>query len=125
MMWLIVAITVALDQLTKLGARSWGWSTLNPGISFGWFHQLPSTWLILILAGIGLGLSFKLARITSISPVIRGLFIGGLISNLLDRIFLGGVVDWIPVPFVGLSNNLADYAIALSVVWLASKHIHE
>lgn len=57
--------------------------------------------------------------------IFTGLFIGGAVSNIIDRIYFGGVRDWFPIPFVGLRNNLADWAIFLavflSVVQLASR----
>ena len=44
------------------------------------------------------------------------LMLGGAVSNLAERILLGHVVDWLPVPFTALRFNLSDVFIALGAV---------
>ena len=49
-------------------------------------------------------------------PIVRGLFLGGAMSNIMDRLVIGGVRDWLPVPVLGLRNNLADWAIVGALI---------
>ncbi len=51
--------------------------------------------------------------------VSAGLILGGGISNLIDRIMLGGVRDWITLPAFGIQNNLADWAIVFGLICFA------
>ncbi len=48
--------------------------------------------------------------------IAGGLFFGGALSNILDRIVFGGVRDWLSIPFTSLNNNVADWAIFIGLV---------
>ncbi len=55
------------------------------------------------------------------NPTVLGLslFCGGSLSNLLDRIVLGGVVDFLHISWAGFQPyifNLADIAIGAGIV---------
>ncbi|MEP7167594.1 MAG: signal peptidase II [Candidatus Woesebacteria bacterium] len=105
--------TIGVDQLSKYLAHD---VILNTGISFGFFSgSLLTIALIFVLIGIvfQFGKTFFQA-----SPVAAGIFFGGSISNVLDRIFYGGVRDFLPVPILGIRNNLADWCIILSILWI-------
>lgn len=57
-------------------------------------------------------------------PIILGLFQGGAVSNVLDRLVYGGVRDWLAVPILGLRNNFADWAIVIALVWYGIMELH-
>ncbi len=42
-------------------------------------------------------------------------------SNIVDRLVLGGVRDFLPLPFVDMKNNLADWFIVGSLLYIAIK----
>lgn len=107
---------ILIDQVTKwLVPQEWGIS-YNTGISLGLFSVLPSTILTLVLIGI-LGVVWWVFRAEwKALPLASGLFFGGGVSNVIDRIFMGSVRDWIPVPYLSIYNNLADYAIAAGLL---------
>lgn len=114
---IVAAASVAvliIDQISKFLITAMGWPiVLNAGISFGW--RPAGEWLtisLLVLIGLVVALSY---RYWSRAPYATGLFLGGIASNMADRIIFGGVRDWLPVPLISLTNNLADWAIALSV----------
>ncbi|MGQ9476456.1 MAG: signal peptidase II [Actinomycetota bacterium] len=87
----------------------------NPGTAFGLIRGGP---LPLFLGSVALLLVFTLViwrfhrgggrRL----PVALGLIIGGALSNIIDRIFLEGVVDYIDLRFWPVFN-LADVAIVV------------
>lgn len=60
---------------------------------------------------------FKEFKKKSILIWPSGLVIIGAISNLLDRLSYGGVVDFITVPYFTVFN-LSDVYISIGVVWL-------
>ena len=81
----------------------------NSGAAFGIMHSTPE--LALALSGIAcaviLGVIY-LADMRTSTRIGLSVMAGGAVSNLLERIFLGYVIDWIPVPFCELQYNLAD-----------------
>lgn len=109
---------IFLDQISKFLAGRESSVLLNEGVSFGLFTLLPSAaltvLLFLMIAAVWYPYRFAWKR----QPIASGLFFGGGIANLLDRMYLGGVRDWLPVPFLNLHNNIADYAIAIGLIWL-------
>ena len=98
--------------------------TFNRGMSFGLFNArgtdgLDALVFSLVAAAIILGLVWWLRRVAS--PFLAaaiGLIIGGAIGNVIDRIRLGAVVDFLDF-HVGLWHwpafNLADSAICIGV----------
>lgn len=118
MLLIVSSIVILLDQLTKHFATSMGMQMhLNTGISFGLFASEKTTVVLLIVLAVVLLVVTR--GLWKESPKISGLFLGGILSNLIDRIAYGGVRDWLLVPFVGLYNNIADWAIIVAVIfWL-------
>lgn len=104
---LLIFLIVVLDQSTKhlFGGQ------INQGISFSWLQISP---IILVL--MQLVLLILVAR-TMRNHIAAGFILGGGISNILDRIFFGGVRDWMITPMLGLHNNLADWAIVFGLIW--------
>jgi len=98
--------TLVLDQGTKhlFGGQ------LNTGISFSLFQFSP-----IFLVATQLVFLVCVARLMR-NDLCAGLILGGGISNTLDRIFFGGVRDWMTLPILGLQNNLADWAIVGGLV---------
>ena len=117
------AIFLGVDQGSKFLAQSGGVHVeINRGISFGLLNNfslivvLSIFLLILMVAGYhSIGRRF---------PIGWGMLIGSAASNLLDRIVFGGVRDWLPVPLFNLSNNLADWGIFLSLIWISVQLWH-
>lgn len=102
---------VLLDQGIKQLMISRGVFQLNPGIAFGLGNQWQWLWLIFNLGLlVWLFLKFKLTL-----PL--GLIISGGASNWLDRVFRGGVVDYISLPFLPVFN-LSDGLIVAGAVSL-------
>lgn len=135
---LAATAVVALDQATKAGVVAWlgpdrerHRSELlgavfaveyveNTGAAFGSFRGqgLP---LIAFALAIVVGLVFYYRRITRQSAPVAfavGLLIGGAIGNLVDRVRLGHVVDFVAVG-IWPKFNVADAAVAVGIILLA------
>lgn len=129
---------VVIDQLTKqvidvtIGpgrSRSSYWFAgdwlgfdyvRNEGVAFGLqFGSSTLTIAVSVLAFLIIGAMFwRLASGTVLAAVGLGLMFGGAIGNLIDRIRLGSVVDFIAVgPWYRF--NIADSAITVGVLVLA------
>ncbi len=130
---LIFAVVVALDQLTKL----WILENLGPvplmkvipiiddwlrivywrntGVAFGLFQnnsELFTAVALLITAGAIYAYARHLPNQKLLVQVSMGLILGGAIGNVIDRVRLGYVVDFIQVGWWPIFN-LADSAITV------------
>jgi signal peptidase II len=129
----VVAAAIAGDQLTKyivtseLGVHESVpvlgpfeiHRVQNPGIAFGLFPSATGVVIVLTTIAVAWMLLF-FARSGARHPVIPaalGLLIGGSVSNLLDRIRLGHVTDFLDVGWWP-AFNLADSFIVLGVAIL-------
>jgi lipoprotein signal peptidase len=97
--------------------------TLNPFISFGF--PVPLLLIYCLTVFLLIGLSYFLVRsITKISFISVSSFsviIGAALSNFIDRIIHGGVVDYLGLSFYNYhwaTFNLADSLISLAAIIL-------
>jgi signal peptidase II len=91
----------------------------NPGIAFGLFSSWATAVTVLTAVAVGWML-FYFARSGArhpVLPVALGLLIGGSVSNLIDRLRLGHVTDFLDLRFWP-AFNLADSFIVLGVAIL-------
>lgn len=125
MMWFILLAVLVADQMTKGFASREGWVSLNQGVSFGLLSSVPSVWLNLSLLML-IGFSWLIyRRAWQKMPVAAGFFLGGALSNILDRLMWSGVRDWLPIPGTTVHNNLADYGILAGLgllIWHSLSH---
>jgi signal peptidase II len=142
-MLLLVALPVVLiDQLTKHLIRSTfalyqtrplipGWLdltyTLNPGAAFSLFATMPEGFRHLFFVALSLVAIVVLVvllgrRATPLSSAIAfALILGGTIGNLMDRLTIGRVVDFIYFHHKSFSYpvfNIADSAITTGVAMI-------
>jgi signal peptidase II len=126
----VVAAAVAADQATKAIVRAElalgsevevvGPLTLhhvqNTGIAFGLFASATSIVIVLTAAAVLWMLAYfaRSGARHPILPVGLGFVIGGSVSNLVDRIRLGHVTDFLDVGFWP-AFNLADTFIVVGV----------
>ncbi len=135
----IAAGVVAADQLTKWwamaaladapnGIEVTGFFNLvlvwNRGVSFGVLGggALPPWLLALVAACVAVGMAVWLARVGEpwLAAAI-GLIIGGAVGNIVDRLTLGAVTDFLDFHLGGYhwpAFNLADAAITIGVAAL-------
>jgi signal peptidase II len=94
----------------------------NKGAAFGMFPFASDFFLILaFITIIAFLISFpRLPSHAWLSRISIALISGGALSNALDRILRGHVVDYVHVQVAGFSNisNLADHAITVGVILL-------
>ncbi len=138
---IIAVVVIGLDQWTKhiavtmlefrspQSVTSWfDWMlTYNTGAAFS-FLAGAGGWQRWFLTGVALVVSvFIVGWLFRLSPSDRGLVIplglilGGGIGNLLDRLMLGHVVDFISLHYENWywpAFNLADSAISAGAVWV-------
>ena len=113
---LIFLVAFIIDQSTKYFFLHTGSAVLNSGISFNFLYAIPS---LVLTVGLGVcisGLWFAFRSYWDEHTRLAALFFAGALSNLLDRVLYGAVVDWLPIPGLAIHNNLADWYIAVSLI---------
>ncbi|MCD6149441.1 signal peptidase II [bacterium] len=132
--FLLVAISLIIaDQLSKYIIRhSGGFYICNPGIAFG---LNISGWIfwILIVAIIVFLFLFKVFQIPPNPPFPKGekihntypiiLILSGALSNLIDRLRYGCVIDFIDLKFWPVFN-LADAFITIGGIMIIVKALN-
>jgi signal peptidase II len=101
----------------------------NKGMAFGIMNRPGADWGSLILLGATLGavilLLFWFYRLRPEDRKMAyplSLILGGAIGNLLDRVRLGEVIDFLDFhigPYHWPAFNVADSAITVGTIWLA------
>jgi signal peptidase II len=91
----------------------------NPGIAFGLFSSWATAVTILTAVAVGWMLVYfaRAGARHPVLPVALGLLIGGSLANLIDRLRLGHVTDFIDLRFWP-AFNLADTFIVVGVTIL-------
>lgn len=99
----------------------WLESSHNYGAAYGIFSG--QTILLIIISIIMLGLIFAYnwfhKKKTILYCVSLGLICGGAVGNLLDRIFLGYVRDFIRFSLFNFNFNIADACLTIGVIMFA------
>lgn len=137
----IIIAVIAADQLSKTAVTSAfqlyeslevvpGFFNLvfvtNSGAAFSMLADVDSPWRHYFFLGVGviavLGLTIACVRMRSENPLYSvplGLIAGGAIGNLIDRVRLGAVVDFLDFHLAGWhwpAFNVADSAICVGAV---------
>ncbi|MDD3617909.1 MAG: signal peptidase II [Desulfobulbaceae bacterium] len=141
-MWFtaLILLVVVLDQASKfwIAARFSMYETVpvvpgffnltyltNTGAAFGFLAGQPSAWRQTFFVGIAVAalvviafLYHRLKKTSAWYVTALGLIAGGAAGNLIDRVRLGSVIDFLDV-YVGRHHwpafNLADSAITVGV----------
>ncbi len=117
LLFFIIAITgFAIDRIVKYFALNipafFGGVFVNE--NFAWGIPISNNTVLVFM-------SFAIASLAVLSIKSKNLafliLIMGALSNLIDRIFYGGVIDYIHVPFGGIIN-LADIMVFLGAALL-------
>ena len=121
----IVTSNIGLDDSTHVIGTFWIHHVRNSGIAFGLFSS--ATVVVILATGIAVGwMLWFFARSGArhpILPVALGLVIGGSLSNLLDRVRLGYVTDFLDFRYWP-AFNLADSFIVIGVLVLLGALMH-
>ena len=138
-LWFALALLVILaDQASKAWANdvlaaSWiqvtGFFSLvllrNTGSAFSFLADAGG-WQKLLFSAVAIGVSAAMAAVIwkhsaeKLAPAAAALVLGGAIGNLIDRLMLGSVTDFIDLHIGDIhwpALNIADSAIVLGVIF--------
>lgn len=134
MLYWIIPFIILLDQTTKVWATHefllhkaqeiTPFFTLslvhNTGVSFSLFNNLPYAWILITLtAGItALLFYWQLKEKDLLTRIALLIVIGGSVGNIIDRIRLGAVIDFLDFHWKHYhwpAFNIADSAVCIGV----------
>ena len=115
----VVTAQLALDEGIHVAGPFWIHHVQNSGIAFGLFARATPVVIVLTAIAVGWMLVFfaRSGARHPVLPVALGLVIGGSTSNLVDRVRLGYVTDFIDLRYWP-AFNLADSFIVIGVAIL-------
>lgn len=140
----VALLSLGLDQGTKQWARSElkgqphievikGYLDLeyheNPGAAFGFLRSVPyARWILLGFGVLAMALVFHMIRTVPAGKGQRAadlafsLVAGGAVGNMVDRVYIGRVVDFIIMhwqrKYVWPAYNVADAALVAGIILL-------
>jgi len=122
--WILIVIVIVIDQLSKFVTGKMGMTMiLNTGVSWGLVNNWDNRLLTFLIGICLIGLCFYLKNVFGRELIWWSFIIGGGLSNLIDRIYVGGVKDWIVVFIWFPWFNLADVFVSLGVMGLMVKYL--
>ena len=114
---LVILVCLLVEHLSRYLLSGFITLSYNPGIALDILNDMPG--LALILSGFACTIivfACFFVRMRGLTRLGLALMAGGALSNILERLILGHVIDWIPLPFFDLNFNLADVAISLGAL---------
>lgn len=125
--FLIMLAAFLADRLTKLWVADYlaqhgsvtvtNWLTFyltyNRGVAFGMFQGIGQTvgWITVVVLIFMVRYMLHLPREMWLMRLGLALVVGGAAGNLIDRILVGEVLDFIAVSFIPWVINVADIAV--------------
>lgn len=111
-------VLIIIDQFSKYYITKYFADHLiiNSSVIFGQISSIYIIYTIYLIGGIAIYILFKQANLTKFSCQLSlSLVLAGTLSNILDRLIYGGVVDFINF-HIWPAFNLADIYIALGIL---------
>lgn len=105
-------LLIALDQLTKIWALGYSFFVVNNHIYLN-YGEYNYTWYVLWLAFIVVITMLVVKNLKKSVSWFLLFMLSGAISNMFDRLYHGGVVDFIKIGRVDIIFNLADLYILI------------
>ena len=113
----IAALCINIEQAGRILFSNPHSIVLNYGMAFSTFQDMPT--LATVLSGIAclmIGAVFFMSELDEWERFGYSLMLGGALSNFAEKIILGYVIDWIPLPFIPLVINIADIEVSLGAL---------
>lgn len=120
--WVVERLGMQLGQTIEISSIFDLTYTLNTGVSFGMFSGGEARWALtgfsLIVAAVMAWWALRAPRM--LFALALGLIIGGALGNVIDRIQVGAVIDFLDFSGLGFPwiFNIADSAISVGVALL-------
>ena len=113
----IAALCVDIEHIGRIYLSNPDTVIHNYGMAFSLFSDYPAitAWLSGIAFAVIVAVFF-LADLNNGEKFGYSLMLGGALSNFAEKVILGYVIDWIPIPFIPLTVNLADIQVSIGAL---------
>ncbi len=119
--YLLAVCLLLLDQISKYIIVNNFYYVKNTGAAWG---ILKNSQFFLIV--VSLIVLFYVIRYFSYHPLAFSILLGGILGNLVDRIFRGYVIDFINIKLFNYPLfNIADSCITIAILLIAWKMLRE
>ncbi|MBQ6001574.1 MAG: signal peptidase II [Synergistaceae bacterium] len=110
----IAALCINIEHIGRILLSDSERLVFNYGMAFSLLSDYPSltSWLS-VIATLMLLAVFIFVRLNEGERLGYSIMLGGALSNCAEKLILGYVIDWIHLPFVPLTINLADVEVVL------------
>ena len=113
----IAALCVDIEHIGRIYLSNPDTVIHNYGMAFSLLSDYPAitAWLSGVAFAVILAVFF-LADLNNGEKLGYSLMLGGALSNFAEKVILGYVIDWIPIPFIPLTVNLADIQVSIGAL---------
>lgn len=113
----IAALCIDIEHIGRILLADSGRLVLNYGMAFSLFSNYPSftMWLSLI-ATVMLAAVLAFVNLNELEKIGYSIMLGGALSNCAEKLILGYVIDWIHIPLIPLTINIADIEVTLGAL---------
>lgn len=113
----IAALCINLEHIGRILLADSECLVFNYGMAFSLFSDYPSfTMWLSVIASLMLASVFVLADLNEAERIGYSIMLGGALSNCAEKIMLGYVIDWIHLPLIPLTINIADIEVTLGAL---------
>ena len=110
----IAALCINIEHIGRILLSDSGGLVFNYGMAFSLLSDYPSLTLWLsVAATLMLMAVFAFVNLNEGERIGYSIMLGGALSNCAEKLILGYVIDWIHLPFIPLTINLADVEVVL------------
>ena len=105
---------INIEHIGRILLSDSGGLVFNYGMAFSLLSDYPSLTLWLsVAATLMLMAVFAFVNLNEGERLGYSIMLGGALSNCAEKLILGYVIDWIHLPFIPLTINLADVEVVL------------
>lgn len=110
----IAALCINIEHIGRILLADSEGLVFNYGMAFSLLSDYPSLTLWLsVTATLMLMAVFVFVNLNEAERIGYSIMLGGALSNCAEKLILGYVIDWIHLPFIPLTINLADVEVML------------
>ncbi len=113
----IAALCINIEHIGRILLSDPESLVLNYGMAFSILSNYPSlTMWLSVIACVMIIAVFFLAELNAGERLGYSIMLGGALSNCAEKLILGYVIDWIHIPFIPLTINIADIEVSLGAL---------
>ena len=112
-----MALCIDIEHIGRIFLADSERLVFNYGMAFSLLSDYPSlTMWLSVIAAVMITAVFVFADLNDGEKIGYSIMLGGALSNCSEKIILGYVIDWIHLPLIPLTINIADIEVSLGAL---------